>query len=163
MVTDAHEVLIDHHRVLRMMMRRFDEIFSAPAQDRRQLLNTLSAEMQIHEQIEDELYYPAVRELTPLVWLAHAEHRQLEDQLAVVLRTPLDSEPFPDEWRSLVHILEGHATEEETDMFPEAGAYLGTDKLQALGQALQARQAQLRRSRLVQARHWLKRETLRRL
>ncbi|HEX5295970.1 MAG TPA: hypothetical protein VFW50_03190 [Streptosporangiaceae bacterium] len=77
--------------------------------------------------------------------------------------TPLDSEPFPDEWRTLVHTLEGHATEEETGMFPEAGAYLGTDELQALGQALQARQAQLRRSRLVQARHWLKRETLRRL
>jgi hypothetical protein len=48
-------------------------------------------------------------------------------------------------------------------MFPEAGAYLDAGQLQALGQALQTRQAQLRRSRLVQARHWLKRETLRRL
>jgi hypothetical protein len=162
-VTDAHEVLIDHHRALRTMMRRFDELLSAPVQDRRQLLNTLSAEMQIHEQIEDELYYPAVRDLTPLVWLAHAEHRQLEDQLAVVLRTPLDGEPFPDEWRILVRTLEGHATEEETDMFPEAGAYLDAGQLHALGHALQTRQAQLRRSRLVQARHWLKRETLRRL
>src|SRR5947209_6922784 len=84
------------------MMRRFDELLSAPVPDRRQLLNTLSAEIQIHEQLEDELYYPAVRDLTPLVMLAHAEHRQLEDQLAVVLRTPLDSEPFPDEWRTLV-------------------------------------------------------------
>lgn len=129
--------------------------------DRRPLLNTLSAELQIHEQIEDELYYPAVRDLTPLVWLAHAEHRQLEDQLAVVLRTPLDSELFPDEWRTLVYLLEGRATEEETGLFPEAGAYLDVGKLQALGQALQTRQAQLRHSRLIQARHWLKRETLR--
>ena len=63
--------------------------------DRRPLLNTLSAELQIHEQIEDELYYPAVRDLTPLVWLAHAEHRQLEDQLAVVLRTPAGQRTLP--------------------------------------------------------------------
>lgn len=48
-------------------------------------------------------------------------------------------------------------------MFPEVAAYLDTGRLRALGQALQARQGQLRRSRLVQARHWLKRETLRRL
>ena len=53
-VTGAHEVLIGHHRALRTMMRRFDELFSAPEPDRRQLLNTLSAELQIHEQTEDE-------------------------------------------------------------------------------------------------------------
>lgn len=37
--------------------------------------------------------------------------------------------------------------------------YLDVGKLQALGQALQTRQAQLRHSRPIQARHWLKQET----
>ena len=43
------------------------------------------------------------------------------------------------------------------------GSIYDAGTLQELGQALQTRRAQLRRSRLVQARHWLKRETLRRL
>jgi len=162
-MTTANDVLIEHHQGLREMMRRFDEMAGAPVSERRRHLNVLSSELQIHEQIEDELYYPAIRDISPLVWTAHAEHRQLEDQLAVVLRTPIGAEPFPDEWRTLVHTLEGHATEEETEMFPEVAAYLDAAKLEAVGQALHARQAQLRASRLTRARHWLKRETLRRL
>ena len=38
--------------------------------------------------IEDELFYPAVQAASKLVAIAHAEHRQVFDQLAVVLRTP---------------------------------------------------------------------------
>ena len=41
-------------------------------------------ELDIHMRIEDDLFYPAVSEASSLVAIAHAEHRQVWDQLAVV-------------------------------------------------------------------------------
>ncbi|EUA54496.1 hypothetical protein I553_1631 [Mycobacterium xenopi 4042] len=53
-----------------------------------------------------------------LIAIAHAEHRQVIDQLAVLLRTPPSAPGYADEWRSFARVLEAHADEEERDMIP---------------------------------------------
>ena len=45
-------------------------------------------ELDIHFRIEDDIYYPALAAASRLIAIAHAEHRQVIDQLAVLLRTP---------------------------------------------------------------------------
>jgi hypothetical protein len=40
-------------------------------------------ELDIHFRIEDDLYYPALGAATKLIAVAHAEHRQVIDQLSV--------------------------------------------------------------------------------
>lgn len=124
---------------------------------RRDLLDTLTSELGVHTQIEDELFYPAVRDVFPLLAAAHAEHRQIDDQLAVVLRTDPAGDDFPVEVAMLAATLEHHAGEEERDMFAQAHA-LGEVELESLGARLLARQAQLRRSWVTQLRLRVKRE-----
>jgi iron-sulfur cluster repair protein YtfE (RIC family) len=158
----ADEVLIAHHEMLRSLLAELEGTTRDEPERRRDLLDTLTSELGIHTQIEDELFYPAVKAVSRLVWIAHAEHRQIDDQLATILRTHPGGDRFADELRVLRAGIEHHAAEEEREMFPESHA-LGDAELEALGKRLAARQQQLRRSRLAQFRLRVKRETLRRI
>jgi ABC-type uncharacterized transport system ATPase subunit len=47
--------------------------------DRRDMIQTLAAEFEIYEQVEDAIFYPGVRPVSEDVPVAHAEHQQLAD------------------------------------------------------------------------------------
>jgi hemerythrin superfamily protein len=148
---NGDDVLIEHHREL---LGYFTEIEQTPRSDpdrRRALLDELVTELTIHAQIEDEIFYPAVTSVSPLISIAHSEHRQLDDQLAVVLRQDITGAPFDSELQALRSVLAEHASEEEREMFPQSHK-LGSEKLQELGERLRARQQQLRGSRLTRSR-----------
>ena len=55
---------------------------------KRDLLRTLASELEIHEHIEDEIFYPAVRPVSEDIPVAYAEHQQLADLLAATLKLP---------------------------------------------------------------------------
>jgi hypothetical protein len=94
--SNAYQVLFDHRDVLRGLCK---EISALPAQSpqRQQRLDDLLVELDIHMRIEDDLFYPAVSAASRLVAIAHAEHRQVFDQLAVVLRIPPWASEYDDE------------------------------------------------------------------
>ncbi|MGY1855428.1 hemerythrin domain-containing protein [Modestobacter sp. SYSU DS0290] len=156
----ADEVLIAHHDVLRGLLRQLAETTGSQTEERRRLRDRLLRELEVHTQIEDELFYPAVRDVSPLLSLAHAEHRQIDDQLATVMRTPLDDPEFTTEVRMLESTLRHHTFEEEQRMFPQSHA-LGEERLQQLGRQLQERQDELARSGAMRLIMRLKRLTLR--
>lgn len=155
-------MLVEHHEVLRDLLRQLERTTGDEVQRRRQLRATFADEVSIHAQIEDEVFYPVVREVSPLVPVAHAEHRQIDDQVATLLRTDPAGDDFLVEVRMLAATLEHHASEEEREMFPQSYA-LGEARLEELGRRLRERQDALRRSRLTRARLRLKRATLTRL
>lgn len=138
----ADEVLTAHHDVLRGLLRDLAETTDDQVGRREELRDRLLRELEIHTQIEDELFYPAVVDVSPLLSLAHAEHRQIDDQLATVMRTAPDDPEFVPEVRMLEKTLRHHTMEEEQRMFPQAHA-LGEDRLEALGRRLQDRQREL--------------------
>jgi hemerythrin HHE cation binding domain-containing protein len=141
---NAYDVLFEHHTVLRGLCEKITAI--PPDTDERQdALDELLVELDIHMRIEDDLFYPAVSEASTLVAIAHAEHRQVWDQLAVLLRTPPAAAEYEDEWRSFVTVLEAHATEEERDLCP-APVALSKDMLDTLGRRMVERIAHLRQS-----------------
>ena len=84
---NGFDVLVDHHNVMRSYCKK---ISAAPrgSDERERLLDDFLVELDIHMRIEDDLFYPAVQAASTLVAIAHAEHRQVFDQLTVVLRTP---------------------------------------------------------------------------
>lgn len=158
----ADQVLVDHHHVLRGLLRQLVDTTDDEVARRRQLLDTLVAELFVHTQIEDEIFYPAVRDVSPLLSQAHAEHRQIDEQLAAVMRTPLASPEVVVEARMLLATVHHHTQEEELGMFVQAQA-LGPQRLEELGGQLQARQRELEASRLARMMIWLKQQTLRRV
>ncbi|OBF61483.1 hypothetical protein A5756_02030 [Mycobacterium sp. 852002-53434_SCH5985345] len=141
---NAYDVLFEHHRVLR---RLCEKITALPADtgERQDALDELLIELDIHMRIEDDLFYPAVSEASTLVAIAHAEHRQVWDQLAVLLRTSPTAPQYEGEWRSFVTVLDAHASEEERDLCP-APIDLSAEMLDALGDRMLVRITRLRRS-----------------
>jgi hypothetical protein len=143
---NAYDVLFEHHKVLRGLCKKITAM--PPASDeRRESLNQLLLELDIHMRIEDDLFYPAVSAASELVAIAHAEHRQVWDQLAVVLRTRRTAHDYQQEWHSFVTVLDAHASEEERDLCPPP-VDLSEKMLNQLGDTMLERINELRDSRL---------------
>ncbi|HET7409731.1 MAG TPA: hemerythrin domain-containing protein, partial [Paracoccaceae bacterium] len=156
----ADEVLFEHHQLIRRM---FEEIRAMPRDDpeRRDLMRVLASELEIHEHVEDEVFYPAVRPVSEDVPVAHAEHQQLTDMLALTLRLNTATPEFDDQIRVLHEAMDHHAGSEEKSMFVEAQR-LGDRQLRALGAELEAMIEHERRSRAWNAFRSLKTRLLER-
>ncbi|OBA79467.1 hypothetical protein A9W99_20560 [Mycobacterium sp. 1164966.3] len=145
---NAYDVLKEHHVVLKGLGRKVSE---APidSEERHALFDEMLIELDIHFRIEDDLYYPALAAASKLIAIAHAEHRQVIDQLSVVLRTPQSAPGYEDEWNSFKTVLEAHADEEERDMIPAPPPVeIGDEELEKLGDKMAATIEQYRGSAL---------------
>lgn len=127
----ADEVLFEHHQLLR---RLFETVEAMDAHDpeRRDMMRLLAGELEIHEHVEDVIFYPAVRPVSEDVPVAHAEHQQLADMLALALRLGPSSPEFEQQLRALHKAVDHHASSEERSMFKEAQR-LGEARLRELG------------------------------
>lgn len=145
---NAYDVLKEHHVVIKGLGRKISD---APvnSEERHALFDDLLVELDIHFRIEDDLYYPALKDAGKLIAIAHAEHRQVVDQLSVLLKTPQSAPGYEDEWNSFKLVLEAHADEEERDMIPAPPEVEITDaEVEALGDKMTAKMRQYRGSAL---------------
>jgi hypothetical protein len=140
----ADVVLAEHHDLFRTLFARL-EAMDRDDPERRDLLRVLAAELDMHEQIEDHIFYPAVARVSPDVPIAHSEHRQLNDLLANTLKLSTASAAFEEHLRALRAAVEHHAGSEERSMFQHARR-LGDARLLALGRQLERRLQRLRAS-----------------
>lgn len=145
---NAYDVLKDHHNVLRGLCQKMTSTPPGTA-ERHDCIDELMLELDIHMRIEDDIFYPALSAAAAnaLVAIAHAEHRQVLDQLAVALRTPPKAPGYEDEWESFKKVLEAHADEEERDMIP-APVEISDEQLNAVGDQMLSRMEKLRGSTL---------------
>lgn len=145
-MSNAYDVLRAHHNVLRGLGTRLK---AAPvgSVERQNILDELLIEFDIHMRIEDDIYYPALAKDGRLIAIAHAEHRQIYDALAVALRTPTTSPDYQTEWISFLTVLEAHADEEERDLIPPPPPVdLSDADLEDLGNKMAAQMDKLRNS-----------------
>jgi hemerythrin superfamily protein len=145
----ADEVLFEHHQLLRRMFQRIEDM-SPDDPQRRDLMRTLASELEIHEHIEDEIFYPAVRPVSEDIPVAYAEHQQLADLLAATLKLPTSSPEFEEYVRALHKAVDHHASSEEHSMFIEAQR-LGDRRLRELGHELEMMLEEQRTSRFQRA------------
>ena len=145
----AIEVLSEHHELMRRMFGRMLATSGADAQ-RHELMRALAAELDIHEVIEDAIFYPAVRGVSEDTEIAYAEHGVLADLLAATVKLPLASTAFREHLLALQAAFLHHAGSEERSMFHEAGR-LSDARLRELGEQLDAMLDRERTSRFRQA------------
>lgn len=145
----ADEVLAEHHQLIRRM---FETIEALPSHDpqRRDLMRTLASELEIHEHIEDHVFYPVMYHVSEDVEVAHSEHRQMADLLAITLKLNTGSADFEEHLKALHAAVDHHAGSEERSMFVHAQR-LGERRLRELGQTLETMLEQQRTSRFQRA------------
>ncbi|ODR05126.1 hypothetical protein BHQ21_15275 [Mycobacterium sherrisii] len=149
---NAYDVLKEHHVVIKGLGRKVSE---APVntEERQALFDEMLIELDIHFRIEDDLYYPALGTASKLIAVAHAEHRQVIDQLSVLLKTPQNAPGYEQEWNSFKTVLEAHADEEERDLIPAPPEVkISEAELEELGKKMAAEIEQHRGSALYKLR-----------
>ncbi len=150
----ADDLLTQHHALIRNLFQRIEAL---PREDpeRRDRLRVLATELDIHEHIEDRVFYPAVQPVSPDVVVAHSEHRQMTDLLAATLKLNTASPAFDRHLRALRDAVDHHAGSEESAMFRHAQR-LGEDRLRSLGARMAAMMERERDSRwLAMKVRWL--------
>lgn len=118
---------------------------ASKADARPALARKICNELTVHAQIEEEIFYPALREVIDAPELldeAQAEHQQAKELIAQI-RSMKQSGPDMDERVSqLARAVELHVKEERDHLFPKAQSAENLD-LDELGARLKERQQQL--------------------
>lgn len=145
---DALALLTADHNRVRGMFARFKE--AKEAEDvtaMAELCQEIFTELEVHTTIEEEVFYPQVRDesedLQEVVDEGIEEHHVVD----VLMEEIRALEPGADEWIAkmtvLIENVEHHADEEESEMFPEVRSQTGADFLDAMADELEARKKQL--------------------
>jgi hemerythrin-like domain-containing protein len=140
---DATALLRKDHEAVSALFEQYEKARSSTKKF--DLVQKICHELTIHAEIEEEIFYPAVRKAIhddPLLNEASVEHASLKALIAQVKGKAVDSEPmFDAKITVLSEYVKHHVKEEQDEMFPKAKKS-GLD-LKALGAELAARKEEL--------------------
>jgi hemerythrin superfamily protein len=147
---DACELLdADHIAVKHLFVDYARLAMAAPQQsidERTQLASRICEELTVHAQIEEEIFYPALRKASPgaakLLDEALAEHQQAKELIAQIQALGTANLEMDELVAQLACAIEHHVKEERDELFPKAKSAKKLD-LTALGAQLRERQQAL--------------------
>ena len=144
---DAITLLEQDHQKVKRLMAEIEKTTERAVKTREQLFNQLVEELTIHEQIEERIFYPEVKEratskqLQELVAESYEEHHFVDIVKAEIENTAFDSEEWAPKFKVMMENIEHHAFEEEEGkMFPKVRRAFKKDELEDMG----ARMAELK-------------------
>ena len=142
----ATSVLKQDHALIKSLFWDFARTTANATKTRYRLAVRLVAHLEVHAQIEDEIFYPAmdrVRSARSLLQEARGEHAEVKAMVAVVADAAPDDRVLTTLVADLSRAVLHHAIEEEKVLLPLAEIALGRDRLLELGDRLRSRSRQL--------------------
>ncbi len=152
---NALTMLKADHQKVRDLLTRLTETTTRASKTRRDLLERIVREVHVHAALEEEIFYPALRdaggdEELKMYFEALEEHRVVADMLIPHLqRTDPGSEQFSGRAKVLKELIEHHADEEEKEMFKAARKVLDAAALRELGERMAERKKELEKAELA--------------
>ncbi|MDM0066061.1 hemerythrin domain-containing protein [Variovorax sp. J31P207] len=146
---DACSLLDADHRKVKKLFKAYDELTKSKAasapRKKRELANEICMELTVHARIEEEIFYPALREAikeTDLLDEAEVEHASAKDLIAQIEEAEDVDDMFDAKVIVLGEYIDHHVKEERNEMFVKARAARGLD-LVALREQLETRKEEL--------------------
>jgi hemerythrin superfamily protein len=142
---DAIALLEADHREVKAMFTQFEELSDRARATKKKLTDQICSALEVHTQIEEEIFYPAVREassdLEDIVDESLVEHASAKELIAQLQEMDPEDELYDAKVKVLGEQIDHHVGEEEGEMFPKVRK-LKLD-LAALGQEMAARKDEL--------------------
>jgi hemerythrin superfamily protein len=139
---DAITLLKNDHRKVEKI---FSEIEKGSG-NREQLFKELKTELTVHAEIEEKLFYPAVRDAKQthdLVLESFEEHKQVKMVLSDLEKADKKTEHWLAGLKVLMEDVQHHVGEEENELFPKVkDKILSKQELDDLGQRMEAMKTQ---------------------
>lgn len=144
---DILSLLKKDHLEVKQLFEEVVALDDDATEDRQELFNQIEQALTLHAQLEEQFFYPPLRqkavsehegEAKDLVLEAYEEHKNIKSELEEVA----DLAPTDESWKAKFHVLhelvEHHVQEEETEMFPDARDLLGEAELRRVGEQFAA-------------------------
>ena len=146
---DACDLLDADHKAARKMFKEYEEMTESRGrgmnQKKKDLAQQICHELTVHAQIEEEIFYPAVREAIKdkdLIAEAAVEHQTAKELIAQIQGMGEPDEMFDAKVKVLGEYIEHHVKEERGEIFPRARAARKLD-LVAMREELESRKEEL--------------------
>ncbi len=140
---DAIALLREDHARVEELFEKFEK--TRDDQKKSKIAQLICMELKIHAAIEEEIFYPATREVLPkqedLVDEAVVEHASAKDLIAQIEAGDADAPLWEAKVNVLSEYIKHHVKEEQTEMFPKVRKT--KLDLKVLGEQLQQRKEQL--------------------
>jgi len=144
---DAFQLLKKDHDAVKKMFKEYEGLGERANKAKLQLATQIFDELTVHETIEEEIFYPAIRQNAgkngvELVLEAYEEHHVADGIIEELRAITPDNEEYDAKMKVLQENIEHHIGEEEDELFPEAKKALG-DEAVSIGERMAARKSEL--------------------
>jgi hemerythrin superfamily protein len=138
---DAITLLKQDHKTVEALFKKFERTGPKAMGAQRELAERIVKELSIHAAIEEQVFYPAVREAVPdaedHVLEALEEHHVVKWVASELDGMSPDAERFRAKMTVLIESVRHHVEEEEGQLFPQVRQALGRKALGEIGEALE--------------------------
>src|SRR3954469_10381601 len=122
---DATTLLAKDHKDVKALFKRYEKLSKAEADgsERQELAEQICEMLTVHAQIEEEIFYPAVREADveeDLMDEAEVEHASAKDLISQIRSMSPEDDLYDAKVTVLGEYINHHVEEEEGQMFPKA-------------------------------------------
>ena len=122
---DAIELLKKDHREVEGLFKEFEKLEEDGEEAVQQVIATACTELEIHDKLETEIFYPAVREqaeqeeIEDLLNEVEVEHKGVRDLIQTIKGMDPADEKRNAHFTVLMEYVKHHVKEEEKEMFPK--------------------------------------------
>jgi hemerythrin-like domain-containing protein len=143
---NAISLLEEDHRKMKKLLSELESTTERGVKTREELFATVKEELTVHETIEEEIFYPALKEhpkTKEITLEAYEEHHVVDMVMAEIEGVAYDDEKWGAKFKVMKENIEHHIEEEEKEMFKQARQALEESQLEALGERMKARKDEL--------------------
>lgn len=142
----AIELLTADHRKVDQLFDQYEDEKDAGEEARRAIAERICGELTVHAQVEEEIFYPWLRENLEeddmeMVEEAGVEHQSAKDLIAQIEGAATLDEAYDAKVKVLGEYVRHHVEEEENEIFPKVRDR--KEELDELGQEMAARKVEL--------------------
>ena len=120
-ITDAISLLVSDHQTVKALFEQFNELSDRSKVSKKKVADAICRALLIHAQIEEEIFYPAVKEVIEsdeLMDEAEVEHASAKELIEQIQDMDPDDDLYDAKVKVLSEQIEHHVREEEDEMFP---------------------------------------------
>lgn len=143
---DPIALLQSDHRHFEKLLDEGEETTERAKKGRREILDALTSELNVHEALEEKVFYPALKphaEAHDLVLESFQEHHVADQIVKELHELEKDDEQWGAKFKVLKENVTHHISEEENKLFPVARGVLKKEELLALGAKMRTLRSEL--------------------
>lgn len=138
-VKDALALLVADHEKVRSLFKQFEGLTDRAVVTKKKIADQICEELSIHAEMEEAVFYPAVRDLiedSDLMDEALVEHEGAKNLIAQIREMQPGDDLYDARVKVLSEQIEHHVKEEEGEMFSKIRKHKKSIDLMALGQEM---------------------------